>query len=80
MPMTRLQERARKKYVTVKEFQQQYSLSKTQTYKILARPEMEEAKIKVGEKAMRIDLDRAFEIMQQIFRQKGGTKYEKKTR
>lgn len=67
MPMTRLQEKARKKYVTVKDFQEQYSLSKSQAYKILAMPEMEEAKIKVGNKLIRIDLDRAFEIMQQIF-------------
>lgn len=65
--MTKLQERARKKYITVKEFQEQYSLSRAQAYKILARPEMEEAKIKTGEKSIRIDLDRTFEIMQQIF-------------
>lgn len=68
MPATRLQEKARKKYITVKDFQEQYSLSKTQAYKILAMPEMEEVKIKIGEKGIRIDLDRAFEIMQQIFR------------
>lgn len=68
MPMTRLQERARKKYVTVKEFQKQYSLSKTQAYTMLQRPEFEETKIKVGTKAIRIDLDRAFEIMSQIYR------------
>lgn len=68
MPMTRLQEQARKKYVTVKDFKEQYNLSKTQAYTILSRPEFEEAKIKVGSKAIRIDLDRAFEIMQQIFR------------
>lgn len=67
MPITRLQERARTKYVTVKDFQEQYSLSKAQAYKILARPEMQEVKIKVGEKGIRINLDRAFEIMQQIF-------------
>lgn len=67
MPMTKLQERARTKYVTVKEFQQQYGLSKTQAYTILQRPEFEEAKIKVGEKSIRVNLDRAFEIMQQIF-------------
>lgn len=30
-------------------------------------PEMKEAIIKVGEKLIRIDLDRAFDIMQQIF-------------
>lgn len=67
MPKTRLQEKARIKYVTAKEFQQQYSLSKAQTYRILSRPEMQEAIIKVGNKAIRINLDRAFEIMQQIF-------------
>lgn len=67
MPMTKLQERARAKYVPVKEFQEQYSLSRAQAYKILARPEMQEAKIRVGEKLIRINLDRAFEIMQQIF-------------
>jgi hypothetical protein len=67
MPMTRLQERARKKYVTVKEFQNQYSLSRAQAYKILARPEFDEAKIKAGERSIRIDLDRVFEIMQQIY-------------
>ena len=68
MPATKLQERARKKYVTVKDFQKQYSLSKTQAYTMLQRPEFEEVKIKVGTKAIRIDLDKAFEIMAQIFR------------
>lgn len=68
MPMTLLQEKARKKYVTVKDFKDQYKLSKTQAYTILSRPEFEEAKIKVGEKAIRVDIDKAFEIMQQIFR------------
>lgn len=67
MPATRLQEKARAKYITVKEFQEQYSLSRAQAYKILAIPEMEEAKIKTGQKSIRINLDRAFEIMQQIF-------------
>ena len=68
MPATRLQEKARAKYVTPKQFQDQYSLSKSQTYKILAMPEMEEALIKTGVKNIRVNLDRAFEIMQQIFR------------
>ena len=68
MPMTKLQQRARTKYVTVKEFQEQYSLSRPQAYKILAMPELSEAVIKTGEKSIRVDLDKAFEIMQQIFR------------
>lgn len=67
MPATKLQEKARAKYVTVNEFMEQYSLKKSQAYKIMARPEMQEAIIKTGEKSKRINLDRAFEIMQQIY-------------
>ena len=67
MPWTILQEKARVKYITPKQFMEQYSLSRTQAYKILARPEMKEAKIKTGEKSIRINLDKAFEIMQQIY-------------
>ena len=67
MPATLLQQKARAKYVTVKEFQNQYSMSKAQAYKILAMPELEEAIIKTGEKSIRVNLDKAFEIMQQIF-------------
>ncbi len=67
MPYTKLQERARAKYVTVKEFQEQYSLSQAQAYKILSLPELKEAVIKTGPKNKKVNLDRAFEIMQQIF-------------
>ena len=67
MPYTKLQGGARIKYVTPKVFMDQFSLSKTQCYKILAMPEMEEAKIKIGNRGIRINIDRAFEIMQQIF-------------
>lgn len=67
MPMTKLQERARTKYVTVKEFQNQYSMSTAQAYRILSLPEMQEAIIKIGEKGRRVNLDRAFEIMQQLY-------------
>lgn len=67
MPITKLQQKARAKYVTPKEFAEQYSISKAQVYNVLKRPEMEEAIIKIGEKGIRVNLDRAFEIMQQIF-------------
>lgn len=67
MPATKLQQRARVKYITVKEFQEQYSLSKSQAYKILAMPEMGEAIVKTGARNKKVNLDRAFEIMQQIF-------------
>lgn len=50
MPMTRLQEKARVKYVTPKQFGEQYSISKAQVYNILKKPEMQEAVIKVRRK------------------------------
>lgn len=67
MPMTKLQEKARKKYITPKQFMEQYSLSKSQAYKILAMPEMQEAVTKTGTRSKKVDLDKAFQIMQQIF-------------
>ena len=67
MPWVKGSEKARVKYVTVKEFQEQYSLSKPQAYKILAMPEMQEAVIKTGTRSKKVNLDRAFQIMQQIF-------------
>lgn len=68
MPMTRLQEKARAKYITPKQFMEQYSLSKSQAYKILAMPEMKEAIARTGTRNKKVNLDKAFEIMQQIFR------------
>ena len=67
MPATKLQQKARIKYITVKEFQEQYSLSRSQAYKILSMSEMEEAVVKTGTRNKKVNLDRAFEIMQQIF-------------
>ncbi|MCI8587591.1 MAG: hypothetical protein HFJ49_03140 [Clostridia bacterium] len=67
MPATKLQEKARIKYITVKDFQEQYSLSRAQAYRIIARPEMQEAVIKTGTRGKKVNLDRAFEIMQQIY-------------
>ena len=68
MPHTRLSQKSRAKYVTVKEFQNQYSLSQAQAYRILAMNEMQEAVMRAGEKSIRVNLDLAFEIMQKIFR------------
>ena len=78
MAWTKFEDKASVKNITPKQFMEQYSLSRTQAYKILARPEMEEAKIKTGEKSIRINLDKAFEIMQQIYNQKRGKRNEEK--
>lgn len=67
MPWVKGSEKARLKYVSVEAFAEQYDMSRAQAYKVLAMPEMQEAVIKIGEKSKRVNLDRAFEIMQQLF-------------
>lgn len=68
MPMTKLQQKARTKYSTVKEFAEQFSMSLPHAYRILSLPIFEEAVIKVGTRSKKVDVDKAFEIMQQYFR------------
>lgn len=67
MPYTKLQEGARAKYITPTEFFEQFSLKKSKGYKILALPEMQEAIFKVGEKSKRVNLDKAYVIMKDLF-------------
>lgn len=66
MPATKLGPPA-KKYITVKEFIEIYSLSKANAYRILAMPEMKEAIFKVGTSAIRVEKNTAHEIMRQLF-------------
>lgn len=66
-PYTKLQSQARKKYVTVKEFQEQYSLSKTKAYQLIHLEEMQPAVMNFGEGTIRIDLDLAFEIITKLY-------------
>lgn len=68
MPATKLQEKARRKYVTPKEFGEQFSIKGSSLSRLLKRQEMQEAIIMVGPAQRRIDLDLGFEIMQKIFR------------
>lgn len=54
MAYTKLQEtfqqKARVKYVTPKQFGEQYSISKAQVYNLLKKPEMQEAVCKIRRK------------------------------
>ncbi len=59
--------KSRVKYITPKEFAEQYCLSKAQAYKLLAKPIFKEAVFKPSEKLIRINQDKAYEIMQQYF-------------
>lgn len=67
MPMTRLQEKARIKYITPKKMAEQYSLSVKTVYKLLAMPEFREAIFKPTEKLIRVNQDKVYEIMEKYF-------------
>lgn len=69
---TNICSRSRTKYVKASDLVEQYSLSKAQVYRILSRPEMAEAVIKMGDSAIRIDQDKFFEISQKIYRWERG--------
>lgn len=65
---TNICSRKRTKYATAKELAEELNTSLQQVYRIFKRPEMQEAVIKIGEKAVRVDKDKFYEILQQIYR------------
>lgn len=67
MPWVKGSEKARAKYITVKEFANNYGMSLAQAYRVLAKEELEPAVIKTGTRGKKVNQDLAFNIMQQIF-------------
>lgn len=66
--MENLYVRSRKKYTRVKDIAEELAVTPQQIYKILRRPEMETAVIKVGKNCIRLDKDEFYRIMEQIYR------------
>jgi hypothetical protein len=58
----------RKRYVSPKTIANSYDMSVKTIYKYLQRPEFQTAVIKTGEKTFRVDEQKYFDIMKQIFR------------
>lgn len=65
---TNILSKKRTKYVTAKELAEELSTTTMQIYRIFKRPEMQEALIKIGEKAVRADKEKFYEILEQIYR------------
>lgn len=66
--MENLYVRSRRKYIKAKDIAEELDVTVQQIYKILKRPEMETAVIKVGKNCIRIDKDEFYRIMEQIYR------------
>lgn len=59
--------RSRRKFIKVKAFAEQYDMSEKTVYKMIKDPIFEPAKMKIGQKGVRLDPDMTFEIMQQYY-------------
>ena len=65
---TNLCSRTRTKYSTVKDLADELCCTVQQVYKTIKRPEMEEAKKKIGTAGVRIDKEKFYKILEQIYR------------
>lgn len=65
---TNICSRTRKKFSTVKEIAEELSTTVQQIYRILKEPAMQCVVQKIGEKGIRIDKDKFYEILEQIYR------------
>lgn len=64
---TNLCSRVRPKYIKPIELAEKYRISKQEVYKLLAMPIFKDAVFKPSEKSIRVDEDKAHEIMKQYF-------------
>lgn len=65
---TNMLSKKRTKYATAKELAEELSTSLQQIYRIFKRPEMQVAILKIGEKAVRVDKEKFYQILEQIYR------------
>ena len=65
---TNMLSKKRTKYATAKELAEELSISLQQIYRIFKRPEMQVAIVKIGEKAVRADKEKFYQILEQIYR------------
>lgn len=66
--MENILKRSRRVYKSVKEVAEQFNLSQKQVYRNIKRPEFEDCIAKFGTGCVRVDIDKYFEICQQVFR------------
>jgi hypothetical protein len=60
--------KTRTKFATVKELAEELGCCVQQVYKTLKRPEMEQARKKIGTAGVRIDKEEFYRVMEQIYR------------
>ena len=66
--MESILKRSRRTYKPVKQIADLYGVDQSLIYKNLKKPEFEECINRQGTKAVRVDIDKYFEICQQVYR------------
>lgn len=64
---TNICSRKRRNFVKPVELREELQVGKTRIYELLKKPEMKEAVIKTGEKGLRVDKDKFFEILEKLY-------------
>lgn len=65
---TNMCSRSRSKYISVKQFAEQYSMSKQAVYKIIKNSYFEDAVMKIGTRGVRVKQDLLFDLMQKYYK------------
>lgn len=65
---TNICSRTKTKYATVKEIAEELGVCVQQIYKTLKRPEMEECIKRIGTAGVRVDKEKFYTILEQIYR------------
>ena len=65
---TNICSRTRRQFSTVKEIAEELNTTVQQVYRILKEPEMQEVQTKIGTAGIRINKERFYEILEQIYR------------
>lgn len=65
---TNICSRKRSNFVKPSKIAEQYDISKAQIYKMLSLPVFADAIVKIGDKGIRVDQDKFYEIREQYYR------------
>ena len=65
---TNICSRTRRNFVKPIKIAEQYDISRPQVYKMLSLPIFAEAVIRIGDKGIRVDQDKFYEIREQYYR------------
>lgn len=65
---TNICSRSRRNFISVKKLAEQYDVTRQDIYAKLKLPEFAETIVKIGDRGIRVDQDKYYEILTQVYR------------